>query len=163
MKRRWIIAVVMLFVAALVYGATAITINPSEMKSGESKTLVDGRNTITVRRDGDDVNIKIEGAGATQSLTITRSGDKFRIERDGMGLIIPPKFLFDDAMPRLREKKMLKQTWFVCPKDKTMLRVPAGKEDRTYKCPVDGTSMERRKTHGFSFFFDDDEFGTESL
>ncbi len=106
------------------------------------------------------MTIKIEGAGTTQSLTITRSGDKFSVERDH--LIMPPKILFDGAIPRFREKAM-GQTWFVCPKDHTMLRVPKGEEDRTYKCPVDGTTMEKRKTHGFSFFFDDNDFEMESL
>ncbi|HEY8133229.1 MAG TPA: hypothetical protein VII12_15220 [Thermoanaerobaculia bacterium] len=164
--KRVSIALLMLFLlAAVVYGATAITVNPSEMKNGETKSLVDGRNTITVRRDGDDVNIKIEGAGTTQSLTITRSGDSFRVERGGVhgGMWIPsePRILMD--MPRFREKTKLNQTWFVCPKDHTMLRVPAGKDDQTYKCPVDGTTMEKKKTHGFSFFFDDSDFDVESL
>lgn len=161
MKRFSIAVLLLLATAGVLYGATAITVNPSEMKNGETKTLVDGRNTITVRRDGDDVNIKIEGGGTTQSLTITRSGDKFRVERER--IIMPPRILLDDTMPRFKEKKLLGQTWFVCPKDHTMLRVPAGKEDQTYKCPVDGTTMEKRETHGFSFFFDDSDFDGESL
>ena len=44
-----------------------------------------------------------------------------------------------------------------------MLRVPAGKENESFKCPIDGTTMEKRKGHGFGFFFDDDSFESESL
>lgn len=52
-------------------------------------------------------------------------------------------------------------TVYTCPKDHATLRVPDGKDDATYKCPVDGTTMEKRKGTGFSFFFDDDVFTHE--
>ncbi len=156
--KRVSIALLMLFlIAALAYAATAITVNPSEMKNGETKSLVDGRNSITIRRDHDDVNIKIEGAGTTQSLTITRSGDVIHIQRDGI-TIVPP------SVPRdFRWRSPAGQTWFVCPKDHTMLRVPAGKDDQSYTCPVDGTVMEKRKTRVFELLFGPDDWNLESL
>ena len=45
-------------------------------------------------------------------------------------------------------------SWFVCPKDHTMLRVPEDKADQTWKCPVDGTEMEKKKARAFAFFED---------
>jgi hypothetical protein len=83
----------LLLVAAVLYGATSISVNPSEMKNGETKSLVDGRNTITITRNGDDLNVKIEGAGLTRSLSITRSGDDIHIERAGVrgGMFVVPK------------------------------------------------------------------------
>ena len=49
------------------------------------------------------------------------------------------------------------RTWFECPKDHTMLRVPEGKENETFKCPVDGTTMEKKKGSGWAYFYSDDE------
>ena len=45
----------------------------------------------------------------------------------------------------------------------TMLRVPEEKSDDTFKCPVDGTTMEKRKGRGFAFFFDDDVFESHDM
>lgn len=150
MKRLSIALLLLLATAAVAWAATAITVNPSEMKNGETKTLVDGQKSITVRRDGDDVHIKIEGGGAMHSLTITRSGDNFRIERGLDGLLIEPRANV------FRWRAPAAQTWFVCPNDHTVLRVPKGEEDRVYKCPIDGARMEKRKSLGFGFLFDDD-------
>ena len=43
--------------------------------------------------------------------------------------------------------------WFVCPKDHAMLRVPEPKEGDSFRCPVDGSTMEKRKAPAFSVFF----------
>lgn len=159
MKRASIAVLLLLLVAAVVYGATSISVNPSEMKNGETKSLVDGRNTITITRNGDDLNVKVEGAALTRSLSITRSGDEIRIERAGVhgGMFVMPDVPL--MKPRVFREKIGTQEWFVCPKDHTMLRVPDGKEDQTFKCPVDGTTMEKRTGRGF--FFGD--FDTDSL
>jgi len=150
-------ALLILFCAFAAPAATSITVSPSEMKNGETKSLVDGRNTITITRHGDDLDVKIEGAGLTRSLTITRNGDELSIERAGVRggmFVLPPR-------PLLKERTA--QTWFVCPKDHTMLRVPEEKAGQVYKCPVDGTTMEKYKGRGFGFFFDDGDFKWESL
>jgi hypothetical protein len=176
MKRFSILALLVVVVVAGVAMADSgsrLTVKPSEMKNGETKTLVDDGNTITLRRDGDAVNIKIEGADKTKEVTISRSGDGvIRIDRDGVRektLVIGPErrrividgMPFDGEFPALPKRKM--ENWFVCPKDKTMLRVPEGKEGETYKCPVDGTVMEKKKGRGFGFFFDDELFESHSL
>lgn len=161
----------------LARSSSSVVVKPSEMKNGETKTFTDDGKTITIRREGDATHIKIEGAGETPSLTITKEGaGSIRIDRDGehlKGFVIGPerRRIIIDGMPlddlRVPQMRVFPrrntQTWYVCPKDHTMLRVPDGKEGQTYKCPVDGTTMEKRRGHGFSFFFDDDLFESNEL
>src|SRR5437764_2496915 len=73
-----------IILAAAAYASTAITVTPSTMKDGETKTLTDDGATIKVTRDGDAVNIKIEGAGGSRTVTVTRGGDgDVTINRNG--------------------------------------------------------------------------------
>jgi hypothetical protein len=154
-----------LVVAVAAYASTAITVTPSSMKNGETKTLTDDGTTIKVTRDGDSVNIKIEGAGESHSISVTRDGDgDIRINRGGGDrerIIINGH---DLVMPKLEHLPHVRQrsagTLFVCPKDGASLRVPDDKKDETFKCPVDGTTMEKKKGHGFSFYFDDNDFSS---
>ena len=137
-------------------GSTTLTVNPSEMRDGETKTVMDDGRTITVRREGDTTRIEIEGAGQTEKLSITRDGDRIRIGRhgDSRSIIIGPGLV--ERLPLLRPIPGAKsQTFFVCPKDQSMLRVPEEKAGEAYRCPVDGTTMEKRRGRGFTLFFDD--------
>jgi len=166
-RHRLIILAVFLLLAitAMAYArssGSSITVTPAEMKDGETKTFTDDGRTITLRRDGDTIQVKVEGAGETKSLTITKADGTITIDRDGVRrriMIAAP----DIAMPRIMPRAGRTQTWYVCPKDHATLRVPEAKESDTFKCPVDGTTMEKRKGHGFSFFFDDDFFSSEDL
>ena len=167
MKRYLALAALLVLAAFAVYadGSSTLTIQPSEMKDGETKTFTDDGRTITVRREGNTTHVTIAEADKTERLTITREGNRLRIGRlDSEGFHSfawgpERKKIVIDGMPFGDFKEMPKgkhvQSWFVCPKDKTMLRVPEGKEDQTWKCPVDGTVMEKRKGRGFTFFFDD--------
>jgi hypothetical protein len=160
--KRLLVVTVMLLCAFAVYASTAFTIDPSEMKSGESKKLVDGDRTVTITRNGESLDIRIEGGASADKLTITRGRDGFRIERDGGRTLVMPAIPNGESfhVPAIRQFRFNSprtQTWFVCPKDHTMLRIPEAKSDGTFKCPVDGTTMEKRKGSGFAFFFDDDE------
>ncbi len=172
-------AVALLAVAGVMLAGSGgtVIVKPSEMREGETKTFTDDGRTITIRREGTTTHVKIEGAGETKNLTITRGGGgEIRIDRDGKsrsfvagperrrividGVPIPGETLAPnmklDPRPRAR-------TMFVCPKDNATLMVPEGKADQTYKCPIDGTEMEKRRGHGFSFFFDDKSFESEEL
>lgn len=162
MQRHFLIVSILLLAAAVAVAAgTSITVTPSEMKSGETKTFTDDGRTITLTRDGDSLRIKVEGAGETKSLTITKNDGAIIIDRDGRErrIIVRSPEINIPHVPHIGRM----QTWFVCPKDHTTLRVPEGKEGETYKCPIDGTTMEKRKGHGFSFLFDDDFFRSEDL
>ena len=143
---------------------TSITVTPNDMKSGETKTFTDDGRTITVERDGDSMRIRIEGAGDTRSLTITKQDDgSIILDRDGAEPRHRRIYTFDMNFPKGRAHPARMKTWFVCPRDNTTLQVPEGKENETYKCPVDGTLMEKRKGHGFTFLFSDDFFSGEDL
>lgn len=170
MKRAVVYGFLISALAAGLFAASSstITITPSDMKDGEVKTFTDDGRTITIKRDGDTTNVRIEGAGETKTLSITKGDGGIRIMRDGDGMrsmVIAPgrrhivlngSPLETMDLPRMRQAGRM--TFFVCPKDHSTLHVPDAKDDATYKCPVDGTTMEKRKGHGFSFSFDDDSF-----
>jgi hypothetical protein len=158
---------------------STLTIEPSSMKDGETKTFTDNGRTITIKREGNTTLVQIADADKTEKLTITREGGRLRIGRvdsdgahsfafgpDRRRIIIDGMPLGDfENLPRFREQLPKKdaQNWFVCPKDHTMLKVPEGKEEQTFRCPVDGTVMEKRKGRGFTLFFDDDLFESNLL
>jgi hypothetical protein len=187
MNRRFAVAAFLVVVVSL-FGAlwlraadseSRLTISPDQMKDGETKTLVDNGRKVTIRKSGDALTMVIEGAGKTRNVVITESGSSdVVIERDGDrhvevfggpghrqiiidGKRIVPGETFSSILPAIPGHRM--QSWFVCPKDHTILHVPTGKEDGTFKCPVDGTTMEKRKGHGFAFSFDDDWFDLDAL
>ena len=62
MKRHWLITLASLLligIAAIAYArssGSSITVTPSEMKNGETKTFTDDGRTITLRRDGDTIS-----------------------------------------------------------------------------------------------------------
>lgn len=160
--------------------STSLSISPSEMKEGETKTFTDDGRTITVRRQGNSTEIQIDGADKTDTVTITREGNRIRIGRhdaDGgfRSFVVGPerrRIVVDGApLPDLENLPKFRtlppggkaSTWFFCPKDKTTLRVPEDKADQTFKCPVDGTTMEKRKGRGFTFYMDDDFFESNVL
>ena len=185
MKRYAVLAILLLLVvagavavhAADRHSSSRLTINPSEMKDGETKTFTDDGRKVTVRRDGDTTHVTIEGAEGTKSLSITSDGSSVRIDRDGFGMkswiVGPnrPRIMIDgeefrdgmDFRGRPFRELPSAQTWFVCPKDHTIMRVPEEKSDQTFKCPLDGTTMEKRKGKGFAFFFDDGEFESHDM
>jgi hypothetical protein len=190
MKRYAAFAILLLFIvvgAVAVYAgdrhsSSRLTINPSEMKDGETKTFTDDGRKITVKREGNTTKVMIEGAEGTKTLSITNddgdvtidgangnrrkivigSGDRPRILIDGTDF---KDFNFKglDDVPRHGLLPRKAQTWFVCPKDHAILRVPEEKQDETFKCPVDGTTMEKKKGRGFAFFFDDGLFESHDL
>ena len=151
-------------VALLLGGAVALhaensstlSIEPSKMRDGETKTFTDDGQTITVRREGNVTSIRVDGAEKTDRVTITREGGRLRIGRLSEG----DRRIFVDGitkdLPRIKPLREM-GTVHVCPKDHTTLRVPKGDEDATFKCPVDGTTMEKRKGRGFTLFFGDGE------
>ena len=168
MKRYLVLLGLILIVAVSVWAHDAVLkINPSDMKDGEKKVLEEDGRTITLEKKGRTMIVNIDGAGDTQTLTITRDGDHLRIDRDGerghMYMFGPDhrKLIIDGMelgqLPQMHALHPRMDTWYVCPKDKTMVRIPESKadDDATYKCPVDGTTLEKRKGRGFMFMFDD--------
>jgi hypothetical protein len=146
-------------IAVAAYASTTIIINPDEMKNGETKSFTDDGTTVIVKRSGDAMDIKIEGAGQSRTITVTRAGDgDITINRNGrrFHVVTPDVVVPPIHIPNFREHRV--GTLFVCPKDGTTLRVPEDKKDESFKCPVDGTAMEKKKGRGFVFSFDDKTF-----
>jgi hypothetical protein len=137
--------------------SSSLSIEPSKMHDGETKTFTDDGQTITVRREGNATSIRVEGDDKTDRVTITREGGRIRIGR----MSDSDRRIFVDGITRdiPRARQLLRELGPVhfCPKDQTTLRVPKADEDATFKCPLDGTAMERRNGRGVTFFFDDGE------
>lgn len=168
MKRFLLILAVLLGVAVAVYASSTITVKPSDMKSGETKTIVDDGKTIRITRDGDSMKVVVEGAGKTKTITVNNDHDgEVRIEGtdDDDDVVVPrhhgTRRIIINGTPLgdLLDHRIIRpstnETWFVCPKDHAMLRVPEGKDADSFKCPLDGTAMEKRKGRAMSIFFDD--------
>ena len=134
--------------------SSTLSLEPSKMREGETKTFTDDGQTITVRREGNATSIRLEGADKTDRITITREGGRIRILRAGD---VDHRIFVDEITRDLPRIKPLRApgALHVCPKDQTTLRVPKADDDATFKCPVDGTTMEKRKGRGFTFLFED--------
>ena len=179
MKRAWF--AIAAFLALIILGAvtlsaqedsSSLVIRPNAMRDGETKSFTDDGKRISIRRDGDAIKIEVEGADQTRRLTIVKTGEgEIRIEREGevdgtrrFQVIGPGSRILIDGIPPPRERKSdLKENWFVCPEDGTMLRVPEGKEAATYKCPVDGRTMEKKKGRGFTIWWGEGSVESQRL
>lgn len=157
---------------------SALIVDPSDMKDGEKKSFTDDGRTVIVERQGNRTHVTIEGADKTERLTIEREGGRVTIGRSGSDgvrkFVVGPdrkRVVIDgipitefDTLPHIKPLRPFKlQTTFVCPKDQTTLRVPEANEDATFQCPLDGTVMEKRKSRGFTFYFDDDVVESTAL
>jgi hypothetical protein len=168
MKRAAIVALFLTLAAAALFAATSsrFSITPSDLKDGETKTFADGDRTIAVHRVGDALELRIDGAGKTRRVVIESTDGEIHIGGGGAPRVYSfnsggalPRILIDGNMPSIQPRMLFpkNQSWYVCPKDHTMLRVPEAKGNATFKCPLDGTTMEKRKGGAFQFFFDDEE------
>jgi hypothetical protein len=132
-------------------------------KSGETKTIVDDGKTIRITREGDRTKIVVESDGKkTKEITVEGDADDdddfdFDVPRHHRShrIIINGRPLSEILdLPMMRGHR--NDAWFVCPKDHATLRVPESKDGDSFKCPVDGTTMEKRKAPAFSVFFDNE-------
>jgi hypothetical protein len=177
-----LLAVLLCLGAVSAFAHSALTIKPSEMKDGETKVLTDDGRTVSVKREGDTIHVTIAGADKSEKLTITRDGGGFKIDGgDGKARtwvygVGPERFRnrimidgstidLDGDGPKLRMlPRKAAQNWYVCPNDKSMLRVPDdADEKKEFLCPVDGAKMEKKSGRGFAFFFDDSERNHEDM
>jgi hypothetical protein len=172
MNRTWRVVGFCLIIAGTLAlyaeSSSTLTVSPRDMREGETRTITDDGTTITVTREGQAAHIRIDAADRTEKLTITREGGRIRIGRldvDGArSLLIGPgrERIVIDGLGDLENLKRFRalpgrsmKTFFVCPNDQTTLHVPQDKADQTYRCPVDGAEMEKRRGHGFTLFLND--------
>jgi len=96
-------------------------------------------------------------AAASAETIIIKIGDGDDDATTDTRTIVIPKHrrLLLDGVPALRG---MTETWYVCPKDHTIVRIPKSKadDDATYKCPLDGSPLEKRKGRGLLLMIEGD-------
>jgi hypothetical protein len=137
------------FVLALLLATVPTVIDTTKMAEGQSVvTQIDGA-TVTVTREGETRRVVIERPNRRDEVTILRDGEKLRIStgRRGESFMVPtPRIIVDGIAiePFITDQLMSrrpKSTVYVCPNDRTELRLPHRKHDGDFKCPLDGTLM----------------------
>lgn len=147
---------------------TSIVVRPSSMKQGEMKAMVDDGRKISIERRDNTLEVLIEGAAALDRLEVTREGREIRVVRGESGpsederkvtVIGPGGTGISIGLPTSKDRKdegkgseKSDEIWYVCPKDSALLKVPEATEKSTFRCPIDGTPMERRKGRAFSIW-----------
>lgn len=169
-KSRFGAAAALLTIAATVVMAdelTSMVVRPSSMKQGEMKAMVDDGRKISIERRDNTVEVVIEGAAALDRLEVTSEDREIRVVRGGesgssdnerkVTVIGPGGTGISIGLPgekrddgRGNEKS--DEAWYVCPRDSALLKVSAATEKTIFRCPVDGTPMERRKGRAYSFW-----------
>lgn len=100
--------------------------------------------------------LTLMAVAASAETIIIKIGDGDDATTDTRTIVIPKhRRILLDGVPALRG---LSETWYVCPKDHTMVRIPKSKadDDATYKCPLDGSPLEKRKGRGVLFMIEGD-------
>jgi hypothetical protein len=142
----------------------------------------EGSRTVSIARDGNTVVVRIDEGKRTDTVTMTRgeSGELSIAHQDNgaprqiLGLDRRPvivdgidlePFLAGNLLgtqktaPKVRPPQPDRRyddrsgaRYYVCPKDETMVRVPAGRAPAELKCPVDGTPMKAGTGRDSAFF-----------
>ena len=145
------------FVLAVLLAAIPKIFDTTTLQDGQSvSSVVDGA-TVTVTREGDARRVVIERPGRRDEVTIQRDGEKLQIStgRRGESFMVPtPRiivdgiaiepFITDTFLNRPRAKGKL----YVCPNDRTELRLPYLQHDGDFKCPLDGALMRPARDSG---------------
>lgn len=137
------------FVLALLLATAPTIFDTSKMADGQSVTSVVDGATVTVTREGDARRVVIERPGRRDEVTIHRDGEKLQIGtgRRGESFMVPtPRIIVDGIAiePFITDMFMSRRPRakvYVCPNDRTELRLPHMKHDGDFKCPLDGTLM----------------------
>jgi hypothetical protein len=144
---------------ALLLLATAdpLVIDTSKLADGETMTATtpDGAK-VTIVRKGDTRHVLVESNGQKDELSITPDRDGFRVgsmRRQTGFLVRPQKIVIDgvpvepfvDSLLIPRSPRSSRTQYFVCPNDETWVRVQTDQHDGELKCPIDGTTLQRKR------------------
>ena len=143
--------------AFLLFALTPIDIDTSKIENGAHVTYKnDAYRTVTLSKNADVTTVLVTEGERVDTLIVRNIGGKTVIAHsdngipraagildrapilvDGMNV---EPFLQGDAVDR-SVRGMGMATYYTCPKDRAMLRVPNGSTEAMFKCPVDGTLM----------------------
>lgn len=143
--------------AFLLFAIAPIDIDTTKIENGAHYAYSAGPNRKVTLSKKDDVTTVVVAEGDRVDTLIVRSIDGKTVighSDNGMppptpsagripvvidGMNVEP-FLDGDLVDRsIREHSLA--TYYICPKDRAMLRVPNGPAEAMFKCPVDGTLM----------------------
>lgn len=155
----------------LLFATSPIVIDTTKLADGAREVRREGSRTVSVARDGDTVVIRVDEGKRVDTVTITRNPDGqlsighrdngeprqlIALDRrpvivDGIDLepflasnaVPPPPNSIAPLPPQPEPERGYRGAprYYVCPKDETMVRVPAGRTPGELKCPLDGTPM----------------------
>jgi hypothetical protein len=171
-----------LALAFLLFASTPILIDTHKLADGARDVRHEGSRTVSIARSGNTVVVRIDEGRRTDTVTMTRQEngelsiahqdngvprqmiglDRRPVIVDGIDLepflagnllgtqkaapkVTPPK-------PDRRYDEKNGPRYYVCPKDETMVRVPANRAPAELNCPLDGTPMKAGTGRGSAFF-----------
>jgi hypothetical protein len=154
----------------LLFAASPIVIDTAKLPPGRVLINDGGSRSVTVAREGNTVTVRIEEGKRVDTMTMTRKADgQLSIGRsdngqprqiialdrrpvivDGIDLepFLAGNFLGTQQNAAPREaappsvQKDQRPTYYICPKDETMVRVKPGRGPAELNCPLDGTPMK---------------------
>lgn len=145
------LAFVLFLAAATVQAVGMYAFDTSKLAPGVAHVFtVDDSVRVTIRRDGEVRHVTVERLGIRNEYKLERVNGVLELTwKDvAQGLVFSPHRILVDGVtldgslpvpsPDLRKKA----TYYICPKDQTMLRVPHSDHDGEFQCPVDGTPMK---------------------
>lgn len=141
-----------LFLAAATLQATPqrYGFETSKLTAGVAHVFnLDDSVTVTIRRDGEIRRITVERLGIRNEYKLEPVNGVLEVTCKDLeqGLALSPDRItidgvtLDGSLRPLAPDMRRKATYYICPKDHTMLRVPHSDHDGDFKCPVDRTPM----------------------
>jgi hypothetical protein len=154
----------------LLFATSPMVFDTTKLADGASDVRLEGSRKVSVTRTGETVTVRVEEGKRVDTLTLTRkAGGEVTISHkdngeprrflplgrqpvvvDGIDLepfmagnflgtqttVVPPS-----VVPPPPQKDS-RPTYYVCPKDQTMVRVLPGRGPAELLCPLDGTPMK---------------------
>lgn len=143
--------------ALLLFAIQPIDIDTTKLENGKHYAYAAGERRVAVAKENDATTINVVSGQRVDTLIVRQMNGKTVISHTSNGMA-PPRatadstpvivdglnieaFLGGDEVMERGLADAGFASYFVCPKDRAMLRVPNAPRDAMYKCPVDGTVM----------------------
>lgn len=155
----------------LLFATSPIVFDTTKLADGAADVRVEGSRKVSVGRVKNTVTVTIEEGKRVDTVTLTRKADGqlsightdngakrqiLSLDRrpvivDGIDLepFLAGNFMGQQTVPMPRNvtppppaQKDQRPTYYVCPKDETMVRVRPGRGPAELLCPLDGTPMK---------------------